>query len=271
MRRVSIGLLLLIVTPSVTQAYHFDVPLRYRVRYSPYALSYHSTGLVPGGVAYTPYALSFDSSGLAFEGVRYSPYALSYGGSGLVLDYYLLPIPYVAYCPPQPICRDGLDTRSYNHRAMRTSRQARGYTAASPAGRSRQAAREDALTVIRQHLRDNGIHDAQIDRILRIDGKLLSVDFALTGRNLLIKYWDREQIESLSTDSAFNRRVIEKYRRDWGQFAEEYQSRGGRVYAISVSDPQDIVAALRACVETQDPASGPANDSSDQRIMYAKE
>ena len=78
MKRTSIIIALLVLAPAATQARHSQ---RYRIRYSPYAFSYHTSGLIPGGIKYSPYAFTPSRSGLVYEGTRYTPYAFSYRNS----------------------------------------------------------------------------------------------------------------------------------------------------------------------------------------------
>ena len=53
----------------------------------------------------------------------------------------------------------------------------------------------DGMDVIRQHLHAKGLTSVDIDRILRVEDQLLSVDFLVKDRNLLIKYWNPQGIE----------------------------------------------------------------------------
>jgi len=84
MKRLSLWIALLALTPTITQA-RWHHSLRYSVRYSPYARDYHHTGLIPGGLAYSPYVFGRGGSPLVYEGTRYTPYALTYDNPGLVL------------------------------------------------------------------------------------------------------------------------------------------------------------------------------------------
>jgi len=144
----------------------------------------------------------------------------------------------------------------------------------APTGRpAAPVAKEDTLTVIRQHLRERGLSDVGINRILRINNKLVSADFTV-GQNLLIKYWDPTQVESAnakadaaqrSTDS-LDSKMIEKYKKDWEAYAGKYQQEGGEIYVVAASSRTDIVAALNACNKL-----GPNEAKPSPQMMYAKQ
>ncbi len=261
MRRISLGVILLLFVSSITQADYNYTPLNYRVQYNPYAFGYHSNGLVPGGIQYTPYAFKPRTSGLVFEGVRYIPYAFTYKSTGLVLDYYYYPIPYAAYppCPPQAYAAYA-GVPPYGNRAM--NRPPRYYnqngdtappTEVNEPGAS--AEREDAMAIIRQYLRQRRLSDVTVNRILRINNKLVSADFTLGSRKLLIKYWDPAQIQSpeAKADSqpvvtnSRESRAIDRYKKDWETFSTRYQQGGGEIYVVAASGRTDIIAALDAC------------------------
>ncbi|MBN1509804.1 MAG: hypothetical protein JW955_23355 [Sedimentisphaerales bacterium] len=265
MRRISIALTLVFLVPSVAPA-ECVVPLYSRVHYSPYAFSYHNNGLVPGGITYSPYAFRSNNSGLVFEGVRYTPYAFNYRNSGLILDYYCCPIPYVVCshsCSSGQVCsKDGCLPRWSNTRTNDTGASSRCHSPGrDAAGQSRTVASvasaqgEDPLTIIRKHLREQGFSDVAVNRILRVGDRLVSADFSVGGRNLLIKYWDPVQIESLSAKADDERkptgtaesRTVDKYKKDWEAFAGKYQQDGGEIYVVAASERTEIIAALNAC------------------------
>ena len=250
MRRTSIGMMLLVLTPGITQGYNYS-SLNYRVQYNPYAFGYHSNGLVPGGITYTPYAFSPGNPGLVFEGVRYDPYAFNYGGQGLVLDYYWYPIPYAVYnvaCSPDQACavRQGAPPRSGSGPTYMGNygQYSRVVVPSPPAPRPvAPVNKEDPLFVIRRHLREQGFTDVGVNRTLSVENKLISADFTVGGRKLLIKYWSPTQ----DTKTGLAQKVIENYKKDWETFAGKYQQDGGEIYVVAASGRADIVAALDAC------------------------
>jgi len=273
MKRISIWLVLLALTPGTADAWYYrHVPPRYRVHYSPYALSYDHSGLVPGRLDYSMYKVDYHNSGLVFEGVRYTPYALSYDHSGLVQDYSHVSVPYahpaypVVYAVTQsarraPCCADRRIAQR-NRRDTDSSTRLTGYTRSIPRGRPRKA---DGIDIIRQHLRAKGIDAPGIDRILRVDGELVSVDFMLADRNLLIKYWNPDAMEMLNAAEGSRRKAGEKYKRNWESFAAQFEQGGGEIFYVTASDAETIVAALESCTRLDT-----GNDTPTQPTMYAR-
>jgi hypothetical protein len=235
MKRISPLLVLLALTPGVSKAYSYYCG----VRYSPYAFSYRHSGLVPGYVNYTPYALSYRSSGLVpGYGVCYGSYS-DYGYSFV-----------------------GKPFKRVSRPAFRGSRSVRGHAQ----GVSQPVRPPDGVDIIRQHLVAKGIESVDIDRIFRIDNQLVSVDVRVKDRNLLIKYWNPEEIEALDAKEAVKQKIYRKYREDWTQIAARHEQNGGQVYYVEASDAQTIVAALDSCT-TLDAAP----ETADKTVLYAKD
>jgi hypothetical protein len=211
-------LMLLALTPGITEAYY---SFCYGgVDYSPYALTYYHSGLVSGNVEYSPYALTYYKSGLV------PSYGIgSYGDAGYVaLGVHARRVSHVALHAPLPIRRRAEDAP----RPMRPS---------------------DGMDIIRQHLLAKGLTSVSVDRVLRVDNQLVSVDVLVKDRNLLIKYWNPQEVERLSTKEAFKQKAYAKYKEDWERFAEQYKLAGGEVYTVNASEQETIVAALESCTK----------------------
>ena len=88
MKRISLfAIVMLTIVPGLTKARFYDYSsVRYRTRWSPYAFSNKSSGLISGHYSYSPYAFTHKSNGLIHRDVRYSPYAFSHKSSGLIRD-----------------------------------------------------------------------------------------------------------------------------------------------------------------------------------------
>jgi len=253
MKRISLWIALLALTPTITQA-RWHHSLRYRVRYSPYAFSYNHSGLIPGGLRYSPYAYGRGSSGLVYQGTRYTPYAFTYDNPGLVLDYCLWPMTrYV----PVPVCTGHVPSRRPRgaaptaQRARSQSgaatRASRAYAQSVPAVGARPSRKPDGLQIIRQHLTNRGIRNVGVSHILRIDNQLVSVSFTVRDRNLIVKYWNPQGIESLPGKASFKQKAFERYRTNWERLAATHESRGGRIYTVEAAEKERIVAALESC------------------------
>jgi len=121
------------------------------------------------------------------------------------------------------------------------------------------------MDVIRQHLRTRGFASVSIDRILRIDDQIVSVDVFVKDRNLLIKYWNPAEVANLGTKDVARQRAYAQYKQDWEQFAQRYKQTGGEVYTVTASEPQTIVAALDSCTKL-----GPDDSATSRLVLYAK-
>ncbi|MBN2128580.1 MAG: hypothetical protein JW741_03755 [Sedimentisphaerales bacterium] len=272
MKRISLWIALLALTPTITQA-RWHHSLRYSVRYSPYARDYHHSGLIPGGLTYSPYVLGRGSSPLVYEGTRYTPYARTYDNPGLVLDYYLWP---VTRHVPVPVCVRQVRPSRPRGAAPAVQRARAQGGAATPASRAyaqsgsrgsvRPVRERDGLQIIRQHLRDRGIGNAGISHILRIDGQLVSVSFTVGDRNLIVKYWNPEAIESLPGTTSYKQKAFERYRTNWQKLAAAHESHGGQIYTIETADEEQIVAALESC----DSLDAGADALTHHTALYAK-
>ncbi len=248
-------IVLLAFTPGVTNGWYYG---SYEgVHYSPYALNYYGSGLIPGYVQYSPYALSYQSSGLIDEFAQYTPYVLSYYNSGLVQDYGIYPGYATTFVFPVHPFRHGVRA-PLMHRAPSVVR--RHAQVPPPAAR-----KQDGIDIIRRQLGTKGFASPCIDRILRVDNQLVSVDFLVRDRNVLIKYWNPQELERLSTTGGYKQKACAKYKEDWERYARQYRQAGGEIYTISASEPESIVAALDSCTHL-----GPSQDGTSRPVLYAQ-
>jgi hypothetical protein len=254
MKRISLLLALSALMPSLCQGYCNTS--RYQVHYSPYAFSYHDTGLIPGGIHYSPYALQPNTSGLVYEGTRYTPYAYSYDNSGLVLDYFWWQTP---ICPVQVItvpcspCGQRSDDR-----APKAIRSSTGYGKAT-----------DAMYVIRDYLASRGFKSIDINYCRSVNSRTASVSFILRDRGIAIRYTDPQMTEDQDTTTSSARvaqkAAIKRNSQLWETFATSFRAGGGSVYAINASGNDQIIAALDACR-----ALHPQDDTASEQVLYAK-
>lgn len=268
MKRISLWIVLLTLMPGITQAFQYHVPLSHRVRYSPYAFDYGRSGLIPGGLKYSSHAL-----GLVYEGARYSPHAFGYGRTGLIVDYHLWHTPYA--CSPPYVNVLGYHTTVRTREAgpapssgvRQCSRPpARAYARSVSAGPPSRIARDDAVAVIRQYLRRHGFQNVGISRILSIDNKTISVDFTVRDRDLIVKYWNTDEIETLASQAGYRQRALEKYRSNWESLAASHRQRGGKIYCVEESDRAQILAALDHCEDLR-----PGTEALEPSAAYAKQ
>lgn len=235
MKRTSLWLMLVVLTPGISEAWGYGYGCG--VRYTPYAFTYRNSGLVPAGVDYTPYAFTYRNSGLVPGYGNYSGSCGSYG--------YSVAIP-----------KFGRSFRGGGfHGSRSVSRHAQDTSGA--------ARPQDGRDIIRGHLLAKGIQSASVNRILMIDNQLVSADFVLKDRNLLIKYWNPEAIQALD-DS--RQKTYANYRENWAKIAAQHEQNGGRIYTVQASNAQTIVAALDGC-----PTLDIKPQTEDQTVLYAKE
>jgi hypothetical protein len=238
MKRTSLWLVLLALTPGICKAWGHN-SYSCGVRYTPYAFTYRNSGLVSCDVDYTPYALTYRNSGLV-------PGYASSSGSG------------VSYGYPAGSVRLGRAIHGGSRGSRSTPRHAQDVPA--------PVRPQDGKDIIRGHLLAKGIESASINRILMIDNQLVSADFLLKDRNLLIKYWNPEAIDALNAQEGPRQKTYENYRANWAKVAAQHEQNGGRIYTVEASDAQTIVAALDACTTLE---VEPQTES--QTVLYAKD
>jgi hypothetical protein len=243
MKRISTILVFLALLPGVTNAYW---PWYCGVHYTPYAFDYHHSGLVGPTVDYTPYAFDYHHSGLV------AGYGC-YGGYG-----YAIPIVgrsrVISFGP-------GVFQSSTTSGSLGLTRIAADNAPSEiPAPRPK-----DGLTIIRDYLYAQGFNSVSVNRILRINGKLIGVDFTLPDQKLVVKYWDPKEVERLRSGPASRQTLYERHRQDWENYADRYRQIGGEVYCVEGSDAQTIVAALQSCPRLDIGGTSPSRP-----VMYAK-
>lgn len=264
MKRISIvAAILLMGASGLTKAYPsywYTDDWDYRVRWSVYT---HS--LIPGNLHYSPYAYSSGRSGLVPYWVRYSPYA--YGAnhsSGLVDDYasslgsvYYTPDGYGyadsisivhAGCPGVLHSRDhaGVYPKRASYAQMVEARRDRIKRLAESRRQEGSVGKTDGSQIIAAYLKSKNI-DFRKNRLFQMGSKTISVDFILTGRNVVLKYWDPVEIVALDQQAEYRKRAYESYLGSWKEFCAQYQHAGGTIYQIITADSDEILAKLTDC------------------------
>lgn len=241
MKRISLIIALLVMVPAASQARHSE---RYRIRYSPYAFSYHNSGLIPGSVKYSPYAFAPNSSGLVYDGTRYTPYAFSYRNPGLVVDYYWWQAPVCPPCEVSP-CHSTVYASSRRPVARRAAPPQHAISAA----KLREIRETDGMHVIRQALKDRGFGDVEVNYRVGFQNRTASVVFILREQDLVIRYSNPEVMASLDTESPARQKTLERYEERWKALAKTFQDNGGASYCVNTAEKDQIVAALDNCTE----------------------
>lgn len=284
MKRISLPVIMILLTvPSLTKARIYDYgSLRYRTRwspyafshkrsglisgyygYSPYAFSFKNSGLIPRDVRYSPYAFSFKSSGLIYENIGYSPYAFNYKHSGLIdYDYNVgqyspgrAPV-FVVYAEGST-CSGSSESKSSDETnkscyIKQISRRERIKMQMADRKQVKAAKEKDGKDIICRYLRDRNIDDFKMTGILKIDGKVINVNFLLKDKNLMITYWDLDEVESLIQQPGYHRNYLEKHEMQWKTVCNQYTKEGGKIYPITSADENEILTKLTLCNELND-------------------
>lgn len=284
MKRISLPVIVILLTvPSLTEARIYDYgSLRYRTRwspyafshkrsglisgyygYSPYAFSHKSSGLIPRDVRYSPYAFSHKSSGLIYEDTGYSPYAFNYKHSGLInYDYHRgsyihCRSPIVIIHTEESTCSSSYkplasDETNNNCYGKQISRRERIQMQMDDRKQVKSAKEKDGKDIICGFLKDRNIDDFTMTGILKIEGKVINVNFLLKDKNLMITYWDLDEVESLIQQPGYHRNYLEKHERQWKTACNQYTQAGGKVIPITSTDENEILATLTLCDELND-------------------
>jgi len=274
MKRISISAVaLLIVMGSMAQGYSYNGydGVRYRVRWSIYA---HS--LIPGELHYSPYANEYGRTGLIPYWVRYSPYAYSYRHPSGLVDDLAASISTIYYRPENYTYSD---FSGPGHLSVRCSYKVVSDTPLPSRGsdsyetklqnlkirtqvldKLRQQRSKitpmDGKDIIAGYLGAQNI-DFRTTRILQVEGKTISVDFVLTGRNVLIKYWNPLEILALQHKAEYKQRAYENYLESWKNFCAEFQAAGGKIYQIISSDNDEISTSLAKFINSRKDSPDP--------------
>ena len=282
MKRISmLTVLMLTIVPSLTQArYYNSRSVRYRTRWSPYAFSHKRSGLISGYVRYTPYALSHKNpSGLVNYNMNYNPYAFSHKNPSGLVDDYMGYSPYAfnhkhsglidnhyrgrySYCRPPVVVVHTVEnatTRSYNSRSsegtnnsyktLPTSRRERLKAQMDARKQIKTAKQKDGKDIICRYLKSRNIDRFQMTGMLKVEGRVINVSFLLKDKNLMITYWDLDEVQSLLQQPGYQRSFLEKHEKQWKNLCDQYTQAGGKIYPISSADENEILANLTLCAE----------------------
>ena len=283
MKRISLSaIVILTIVTSLAQAGIFHYPsIRYRTRWSPYAFSHKSSGLISGYLRYNPYAFSHKNpsglvpydinynpyafshknpSGLIHDDIGYNPYAFNYKHTGLVdINYYrgrhsICRSPVViVHTTEESSC-----TRNYS---SKSSEESSNSYAQSPLSRVERlkiqrdakqvktAKEDDGKDIIYRYLKSRNIDDFKMTGMLKIEGKVINVSFLLKDKNLMITYWNLDEVESLLQQPGYQRKYLERHEKEWQNLCKQYTQAGGKIYPISSADKNEILAKLTLCSE----------------------
>ena len=280
MKRISLfAIVMLTIVPSLTKArFYNSTSVRYRTRWSPYAFTNKTSGLISGNYEYSPYALTRKSNGLIRRDVRYSPYAFTHKTSGLIRD----DVGYSPYAfnynhsglvdntdyrsryricrPPVVIVVDNAScSRRYSSRSsdktnityqqLPTSRRERLQAQMDSKKQVKTAKQQDSKDIIYRYLKSRNIDGFKMTGMLSIEGRVVNVNFQLKDKNIMITYWDLDEVQSLLQQPGYRRTYLERHERQWKNLCNKYTQAGGKIYPITSADEKEILAKLTLCSE----------------------
>jgi hypothetical protein len=239
------------------------------VAYSPYAFRYSGSGLLNKQIKYTMYNEAYGSSNLVVEHAVYSPYAFGYDRSGLITDPYSVNFNLVYAQPyriggygviaiPQPcypFATSAVPRSSVSREIAKSNYQAK--VAARRRHVDAQRQRRDQAPperefngqdVIAAYLTSKNI-PYRTNRTLSIDNKLMTIDFQLTDKKLIIKYWNPEAILALKQQQDYKTRLYDNYMESYRDFCSKFLANGGELCQIVASDNVEVLAKLLECDE----------------------
>ncbi|MBW7988432.1 MAG: hypothetical protein FVQ84_00190 [Planctomycetes bacterium] len=282
MKRISLfAIVMLMIVPGLTKAHFYNsTSVRYRTRWSPYAFSNKSSGLISGHYSYSPYAFTHNNSGFIHRNVRYSPYAFTHKTNGLISDnvgYSPYAFNYkhsglvdnTDYRSRYRICRppvvivhtvdNATSARSYSSRSsgktnityqnLPTSRRERIQAQMDSKKQIKTAKQQDGKDIICRYLNSRNIDGFKMTGMLRIGGRVISVNFLLKNQNIMITYWDLDEVQSLLQQPGYHRTYFERHERQWKNLCSKYAQAGGKIYPITSADEKEILAKLTLCSE----------------------
>jgi hypothetical protein len=280
MKRISLfAIVMLMIVPGLTKArFYNSTSVRYRTRWSPYAFTNKTSGLISGNYEYSPYALTRKSNGLIRRDVRYSPYAFTHKTSGLIRD----DVGYSPYAfnynhsglidttnyrsryricrPPVVIAVDNAScSRRYSSRSsdktnityqqLPTSRRERLQAQMDSKKQTKTAKQQDSKDIICRYLKNRNIDGFKMTGMLSIEGRVVNVNFQLKDKNIMITYWDLDEVQSLLQQPGYRRTYLERHEKEWKNLCNKYTQAGGKIYPITSADEKEILAKLTLCSE----------------------
>jgi hypothetical protein len=111
------------------------------------------------------------------------------------------------------------------------------------------AKQKDGKDIICSYLKSRNINEFKTTGILTIDGNVINVSFLLNDKNLMITYWDLDEVESLLQQPGYHRKYLEKHEKQWKNLCNQYTQAGGKIYPITSADENEILAKLTLCSE----------------------
>jgi hypothetical protein len=108
---------------------------------------------------------------------------------------------------------------------------------------------QDGKDIICRYLSSRNIDGFKMTGMLRIDGRVINVNFLLKDKNILITYWNLDEVQSLLQQPGYHRTYFERHEKEWKNLCNKYTQAGGKIYPITSADKNEILAKLTLCSE----------------------
>ncbi len=280
MKRISVlAVLGCMFFASHASAWYSYTPLRYRVRYSPQALGYHHSGLIPGDMRYSMHAVGKNHSGLIPRDVRYSMHAVGKNHSGLVAEWtryslydcgtrhnglvvgygapscggWTLPAsashPQTGMHDPRPSDVGGHAPAPRRPRVARSSARAPQRRQTKHAKDWQQASRLNQRRIIQDYLRKTCPNNYRFARSFKVDSEYATFDVLLGDGQTIVKYWNPGFIAELKHMEGGLSKRYERYVQSWSQMCSTHEAGGGKVHHIVSNDTDQVMQQLCHIVE----------------------
>lgn len=243
---------------SETSSYH---SIHHRTRWSPYAFTAKTSGLVSGDLTYSMHAFSVNHNGLVDRDLRYSPYAFSHDHNGLIKDNGSKRYPAslhfcqdfqvinIITCNYQPLnCNDNDREQEDSAERLKTRRENLAIQSERRAEINKIIA-NDGREIISEYFKNRSI-DFKTDQIFNKNNKILSANFIFGDKKTIIKYWNPEEIRSLAQQPEYVRNFFKNYEKRWEDFCEENNKKEDKwkIHTIEASNKEEILNRLESIV-----------------------
>jgi len=185
--------------------------------------------------------------------VRYSPYALTTRTSGLISDlgwscpgcWYWFEMFMRPCCTcPADTCHElsDLAVAPPDRHALPYAYQDPEYY--YPTQRQSQTKQTDQARLVITYLQQAIPDRFRISRIVSMDNQMVSFDILLEDQNVLIKYWNGQKIQAIRKQADHRLRAWTHYLVDWLAFKRQFEANGGKIFHVASSDNYELLSEV---------------------------
>jgi acyl carrier protein phosphodiesterase len=114
---------------------------------------------------------------------------------------------------------------------------------------TKTAKEQNSKDIIYRYLKSRNIDGFKMTGMLSIEGRVVNVNFQLKDKNIMITYWDLDEVQSLLQQPGYRRIYLERHEKEWKNLCSKYTQAGGKIYPITSADEKEILAKLTLCSE----------------------